>query len=90
VQPDVHTLTSLTYTGVGRNGTLTANSETVNITVEPIRDLLLVTWKEQFGTTVVRLEDYKNNVIITNITSPSDGPRSPDPFKFHSTFTQLS
>ena len=91
VQLDFHSLTSLTYTGVRPDGTLSENSETVAITVEPIRDQLFhVTWKEQFGTTVVHLEDYKNNVIITNITSPGDDPRNPDFSKFHGAFTQQS
>jgi hypothetical protein len=91
VQLDFHSLTSLTYTGVRPDGSLSENSETVTITVEPIRDLLfLVTWKEQFGTTVVHLEDYKNSTIITNITSPGDDPRAPEFSKFHGTFTQVA
>jgi hypothetical protein len=91
VQLDFHSLTSLTYTGVGSDGALSGDSETVTITVDPIRDLLfLVTWKEQFGTTVVHLEDYTKNSIITNITSPSDDPRNPDFSTFHGTFTQVS
>jgi MoaF-like len=88
VQLDFHSEVSLTYTGVKPDGTLGANSETVDITVEPIRDLLfLVTWKEKLGTTVVHLEDYRNNTIITSITDPG-----PDPSfaKFHGTMTQIS
>lgn len=79
--------TSLTYTSVGADGNpIPGSSETVNITVEPIRDqLFLVTWKEQSGMTVVHIEDYKNNTIITNITD-SDGTFS----KFHGTMTQIS
>ena len=91
VQLDFHSLTSLTYTGVRPDGSLSENSETVNITVEPIRDsLFLVTWKEEFGTTVVHLEDYRNNTIITNITSPSDDPSNPSFSKFHGTMEQIS
>jgi MoaF-like len=91
VQLDFHSLTSLTYTGVRPDGSLSANSETVDITVEAIRDsLFLVTWKEQFGTTVVHLEDYKNNTIITNITSPTDAPNNPDFSKFHGTMQQVA
>src|SRR5690349_3342876 len=68
----------LTYTSVKQDGTL-GDSETVAITVEPIRDqLFLVTWQESDKTTVVHLEDYKHNTIITNITEP-DGTFS----KFH-------
>ena len=62
--------TSLTYTGINNDGTR-GKSETVSITIEPIRDqLFLVTWKESTGTTVVHLEDYRLNTIITNITDP--------------------
>jgi hypothetical protein len=61
---------SLTYTSVKQDGSH-GGSETVSITVEPIRDqLFLVTWQEADKTTVVHLEDYKNNTIITNITEP--------------------
>jgi hypothetical protein len=91
VQLDFHSLTSLTYTAVRPDGSLGANSETVDITIEPIRDsLFLVTWKEQFGTTVVHLEDYKNNTIITNITSPTDAANKPDFSKFHGTVQQVA
>lgn len=63
--------TSLTYTGVKPDGTLDS-SETVSIAVEPIRDrLFLLTWQESDKTTVVYLEDYKTNTIITNITEPN-------------------
>jgi hypothetical protein len=79
--------TSLTYTGIKKDGSHGA-SETVSITVEPIRDqLFLVTWQEGDKTTVVHLEDYKNNVIITNITGP--GPDSTFS-KFHGRMTLLS
>ena len=85
VQLHFHSETSLTYTGVGSDGSL-GNSATVDITVEPIRDLLfLVTWKEQSGMTVVHLEDYKENTIITCITAPGPNPRFS---KFHGTMTQ--
>jgi hypothetical protein len=62
--------TSLTYTGVRPDGSHGA-SESVAITVEPIRNgLFLVTWRESDKTTVVHLEDYKNSTIITAITGP--------------------
>jgi hypothetical protein len=62
--------TSLTYTGIKADGSR-GESETVSITVEPIRDMLfLVTWREADKTTVVHVEDYKNNTIITNVTDP--------------------
>ncbi|SRR5260370_27432760 len=62
---------SLTYTSVKQDGSH-GGSETVSITVELIRDqLFLVTWQESDKTTVVHLEDYKENTITTNITDPN-------------------
>ena len=76
---------SMTYTQVRPDGSR-GGSETVTIAVEPIRDqLFLVTWQEQDKTTVVHLEDYKENTIVTNITEPD---LTFD--QFHGTFTQLS
>ena len=90
VELEFHSLTSLTYRGVRSDGTLAGTSETVDITVEPIRDLLfLVTWKERRGLTVVHLEDYRNHTIITNITNPTADPARPDFAKFHGTMTQV-
>ncbi|WP_375412942.1 hypothetical protein [uncultured Bradyrhizobium sp.] len=90
VQLDFHSLTSLTYTGVNSSGAPVGPSETVDITVESIRDMLfLVTWKEQQGTTVVHLEDYKNNMIITTITDPTNDPAKPKFSKYHGTMTQI-
>jgi hypothetical protein len=91
VQLDFHSLTSMTYTQAKADGTLVGQPETVDITVEPIRDMLfLVTWKEEHGTTVVHLEDYKENTIITNITDPGPDPQHPTFSKFHGTMTQTS
>jgi len=93
VQLDFASETSLTYTGIDANGNPIPNSsETVVITVEPIRDqLFLVTWQENDGTTVVHLEDYKMNTIITNITEPSTTAGDRPTFsKFHGTMTQIS
>ena len=91
VQLHFHSLTSLTYTGVRPDGTLSANSETVDIAVQPIRDMLfLVTWKEGSGTTVVHLEDYKDNRITTNITSPTNDPNKPSFLKLSGPMTQTS
>ena len=77
--------TTLTYTGVRPDGSHGA-SETVSITVEPIRDqLFLVTWQEADKTTVVHLEEYRNHTIITNITDPKDHSFS----KFHGRMTLI-
>jgi hypothetical protein len=78
VQLEFHSSTSLTYAGVRADGTL-GTSQTVQIKVEPIRDMLfLVISPEQDGTTVVHLEDYRNYTIITNITSPTNDPAAPE------------
>lgn len=96
VQLDFASETSLTYVGLDANGNpIPDSSETVDITVEPIRDLLfLVTWQECDGTTVVHLEDYRMNTIITNITQPAkdakDSKARPDFSKFHGTLRQIS
>ena len=80
-------VTSMTYTVLGPDGSRDG-SETVSITVEPIRDMLfLVTWQEADKTTVVHLEDYKNNTIITNITDPKENHAF---LKFHGTMTLIS
>lgn len=77
--------TSLTYTGINPDGTH-RESETVTISIEAIRDgLFLVTWQESDSTTVVHLEDYKENTIITNITEPGNIFS-----KFRGTMTHLS
>jgi hypothetical protein len=65
-------LTSLTYSPIGPDGTL-GTPVTVTINVEEIGDrLFLVTWQEPDKTTVVHIEDYAKNTIITNITNPDD------------------
>jgi hypothetical protein len=90
VQLDFHSLTSLTYTGVRPDGSLSPRSETVAITVEPLRDLLfLVSWNERGGTTVMHVEDYKNDAIITDVTSPTDDPANPQFAKFHGKMTRV-
>jgi hypothetical protein len=89
-----HSQTSLTWTGIKPDGSH-GDSETESISVEPLRDdLFLVTWQESDKTTVVHIEDYKNNRIITNITSPPDttaNPPAPMQFaQFHGTMSLIS
>ncbi|GLQ82767.1 hypothetical protein GCM10007881_62900 [Mesorhizobium huakuii] len=63
----------MTYYNLNGNGDH-IGQETVAIAVEPVRDgLFLVTWTEADKTTVVHLEDYRLNRIITNITDPESG-----------------
>jgi hypothetical protein len=96
VQLDFASETLLTYVGLDANGNpIPDSSETVDIAVEPIRDLLfLVTWQECDGTTVVHLEDYRMNTIITNITQPAkdakDPKARPDFSRFNGTMRQIS
>jgi MoaF-like len=73
VELDFTSETSMTYYNLDANGNHVGH-ETVTIAVEPIRDgLFLVTWTEKDKTTVVHLEDYRLNRIITNFTDPKDG-----------------
>jgi hypothetical protein len=70
VELEFHSETSLTYSGIRADGSHGA-SETVTIAVQALRDhLFLVTWQEADKTTVVHLEDYKENRITTHITGP--------------------
>ena len=66
--------TSMTYAGIDRDGNVGPPVDPpVTITIRPVRDqLFLVTWTESDFTTVVHLEDYKENTIVTHITSPPD------------------
>ena len=58
----------------------------MTIKVEPITDgIFLVTWQESDKTTVVHIEDYNRQTIVTNITNPD---LTFD--QFHGTFRQLS
>ncbi|WP_409995231.1 MoaF-related domain-containing protein [Rhizobium leguminosarum] len=85
VELNFHSAMSLTYTGVKPDGS-PGTSETVAIAVNPIRDLLfLVTWQEADKTTVVHLEDYKSNAVVTHITGPDSSFSI-----FHGTMRQIS
>lgn len=76
--------TSLTYTVLNSDGS-SGQIETVNIRVESIVSLIfLVTWQEADKTTVVHVENYANNTIVTNITNP-DGSFE----QFHGTFKEI-
>jgi hypothetical protein len=76
--------TSLTYYNL--DGDKIVGSETVAVKIEPITDkIFLVTWQESDNTTVVHIEDYEKNTIVTNITSPPDLKFD----QYHGTFTQL-
>jgi hypothetical protein len=83
--------TSMTYAGIRPDGT-SGTPVPVTITIRPIRDrLFLVTWQEADSTTVVHLEDYKENTIVTHITSPGDATNSNLGFSiFQGTFTQVA
>jgi hypothetical protein len=85
VEIDFQSETSMTYYNLDANGQH-VGQETVAIAVEPIRDgLFLVTWTESDKTTVVHLEDYRFNRIITNITDPTTGLS-----KFEGDVTQIA
>jgi len=70
VELDFTSETSLTYYNLDKNGNK-VGSETVTIKVELITDgIFLVTWQESDKTTVVHIEDYNRQTIVTNITEP--------------------
>jgi hypothetical protein len=76
--------TSLTYTTLNPDGS-PGQVETVVIAVESIApSLFLVTWQEADKTTVVHIEDYGHNTIITNITNPDHSFE-----QHHGTFQQI-
>jgi hypothetical protein len=76
--------TLLTYTVLNSDGS-SGQVETVNIRVEKIVNLIfLVTWQEADKTTVVHVENYANNTIVTNIANP-DGNFG----QFHGTFKEI-
>jgi hypothetical protein len=77
--------TSLTYTVLNADGSA-GEVETVVIKTESIApQIYLVTWVEGDNTTVVHIEDYGRNTIITNITSPAPNFRFD---QIHGTFQQ--
>lgn len=85
IQLDFVSETSLTYYNLDKDGNK-VGSETVTIKVEPITDgIFLVTWQESDKTTVVHIEDYNRQTIVTNITEPD---LTFD--QLHGTFKQLS
>ncbi|MER8640187.1 hypothetical protein [Mesorhizobium sp. M1365] len=70
VQLDFASDISLTYTVLAADGT-PLGSETVAIKTEEISaGIYLVTWQEANKTTVVHIEDYAKQTIVTNITNP--------------------
>ncbi|MER8929193.1 hypothetical protein [Mesorhizobium sp. M0767] len=70
VQLDFASDTSLTYAVLAADGT-PSEPETVAIKAEKIADrIYLVTWQEADKTTVVHVEDYTRQTIVTNITNP--------------------
>jgi hypothetical protein len=81
----------MTYARIRADGTIGTPTQ-VTITIRPVRDqLFLVTWQEADSTTVVHLEDYKENTIVTHITSPGDATNPNLGFSiFQGTFTQVA
>ncbi|HEY4323688.1 MAG TPA: hypothetical protein VGN20_06870 [Mucilaginibacter sp.] len=63
--------TSLTFTITDKGGEEVNIVETVEIRLTEIRyQLYMVTWQEKSGTTVTQVQDYENNIIYSNWTSP--------------------
>ncbi len=84
VELDFASDTSLTYYNLDKDGNK-VGSEPVTIKVEPIADgIFLVTWQESDKGTVVHIEDYNRNTIVSNYTASN---LTFD--QFHGTFRQL-
>lgn len=59
---------SLTWTQIDDDGSL-GRFETVAIRIEPIADsIYVVSWQEANKTTVVHVEDFARDAVVTNIT----------------------
>lgn len=70
-QIEFHSVRSMTF--VGMKGDLTGVSETVEISVTPIRPgVFMVAWQEANQTTVIHVEDFENGIIYANITFPGN------------------
>jgi hypothetical protein len=66
-----HSETEMTLTNV--QGSFKGVSETVQITITPIRrSIFLISWQEVDKTTVVHLYDFKNGIVHTRVTEPNE------------------
>jgi hypothetical protein len=66
-----HSETEMTLTNV--QGFFKGASETVQITVKPIRrSIFLICLQEADKTTVVHLYDFKNGMLYTHVTEPTN------------------
>jgi hypothetical protein len=62
--------TAMTITNV--EGPFKGASETVQITVTPIRPgVFMICWQEADKTTVVHIQDFANGIVHTNVTEPN-------------------
>ena len=62
--------TEMTLTNV--QGSFKGVSETVQITITPIRrSVFLICWQEADKTTVVHIHDFKNGIVHTRVTEPN-------------------
>jgi hypothetical protein len=64
--PDAQTMT---FTGLGE--ALEETHETIHYTAVPVRpNVFMVYWQEANKTTVVHVQDFENQTVHTNITTP--------------------
>lgn len=64
--------TSLTFTTIEINGKEVHETESVKINMTELRpQLYMLTWKEKNGSTITQIQDYDNEIIYINWTSPS-------------------
>jgi len=63
--------TTLTFTIIEKDGKEVNETETVEIKLTEIRpQLYMATWKEKNGNTITQIQDYENEIIYSNGTSP--------------------
>ena len=67
----IHSETALTFTIIEKDGIITDITETVATKMTELRPgLFMISWKEQNGNTITQIQDYENEIIYSNWTTP--------------------
>jgi hypothetical protein len=68
---EFHSINLMTF--VGLKGGFKGFSETVEISVTPLRlQVFMVAWQERNQTSVVHIEDFEKGIVYSNITFPGN------------------
>jgi molybdenum cofactor biosynthesis MoaF-like protein len=68
----LHFKSETVMTLTNAEGSFKGISETVQISVTPIRPgVFMISWQEADKTTVVHIEDFENGIVHTNVTEPN-------------------